>query len=92
MLNCATPRAFDYSATAELLSSRAWTCSGSLQVPARRHRRGGLLASYVIAIARERGLRVLVDAFPDDQERRMDAGGRRARAVIAFEQGRDRLT
>jgi hypothetical protein len=46
----------------------------------------------VIAIARERGLRVLVDAFPDDQERRMDAGGRRARAVIAFEQGRDRLT
>jgi NADPH:quinone reductase len=27
----------------------------------------GLLASYVIAIARERGLRVLADAFPDDE-------------------------
>jgi NADPH:quinone reductase-like Zn-dependent oxidoreductase len=28
----------------------------------------GLLASYVIAIAKERGLRVLADAFPEDEE------------------------
>jgi NADPH:quinone reductase len=52
----------------------------------------GLLASYVIALARAGGLNVIADAKPDDEalvrsfgaQRAMDAGGLRGRAVIVF--------
>jgi NADPH2:quinone reductase len=56
----------------------------------------GLLASYVIVLAKAAGLRVLADAKPEDDElvrgfelaheaqRRMDAGGLRGRLLITF--------